>query len=99
MFSMQIRPEVLAKLREQYPEGCTVVLERMCDPYREMPVGMTGKVIHVDDAGRHPCGLEQRVHTGRASWHRPHSQNRLSIGTSAAPDGGGVLSCRKGGFP
>ena len=51
MFSMQINPEVLAKLREQYPEGCTVVLERMCDPYREMPVGMTGKVIHVDDAG------------------------------------------------
>lgn len=51
MFSMQIRPEVLAKLREQYPEGCTVVLEHMCDPYREMPVGMTGKVIHVDDAG------------------------------------------------
>ena len=47
MFSMQIRPEVLAKLREQYPEGCTVVLERMYDPYREMPVGMTGKVIHV----------------------------------------------------
>lgn len=51
MFSMQIKPEVLAKLREQYPEGCTVVLERMCGPYREMPVGMTGKVIHVDDAG------------------------------------------------
>ena len=49
MFSMQIRPEVLAKLREQYPEGCTVVLERMYDPYREMPVGMTGKVM--DDAG------------------------------------------------
>ena len=33
------------------PGGCTVVLERMYDPYREMPVGMTGKVIHVDDAG------------------------------------------------
>lgn len=51
MFSMQIRPEVLAKLREQYPTGCTVVLEQMSDPYREMPAGMTGKVIHVDDAG------------------------------------------------
>lgn len=51
MFSMQIRPEVLAKLREQYPAGCTVVLEQMSDPYREMPPGMTGKVIHVDDAG------------------------------------------------
>lgn len=51
MFSMQIRPEVLARLREQYPVGCTVVLEEMNDPYREMPTGMTGKVIHVDDAG------------------------------------------------
>ena len=51
MFSMTIRPEVLAKLREQYPAGCTVVLEQMSDPYREMPAGMTGKVIHVDDAG------------------------------------------------
>lgn len=51
MFSMQIRPEVLARLREQYPVECTVVLEEMNDPYREMPTGMTGKVIHVDDAG------------------------------------------------
>ena len=51
MFSMQFRPEVLARLREQYPVGCTVVLEEMNDPYREMPTGMTGKVIHVDDAG------------------------------------------------
>ena len=51
MFSMQIRPEILARLREQYPVGCTVVLEEMNDPYREMPAGMTGKVIHVDDAG------------------------------------------------
>lgn len=51
MFSMQIRPEVLAKLREQYPVGCTVVLEEMSDPYREMPAGMTGKVTLVDDAG------------------------------------------------
>lgn len=51
MFSMTIRPEILAKLREQYPEGCTVVLEQMSDPYRDMSAGMTGKVIHVDDAG------------------------------------------------
>lgn len=50
MFSMTIRPEVLARLREQYPAGCMVVLEQMSDPYREMPAGMTGKVIHVDDA-------------------------------------------------
>lgn len=51
MDSMTIRPEILAKLREQYPAGCTVVLEQMSDPYREMPAGMTGNVIHVYDAG------------------------------------------------
>ena len=51
MFSMRIRPEVLAMLRKKYPAGCTVVLEEMNDPYREMPAGLTGKVTHVDDAG------------------------------------------------
>ena len=51
MFSVHIRPEVLKKLREDYPEGCTVELVEMCDPYREMPAGMRGVVQFVDDAG------------------------------------------------
>ena len=51
MFAMSIRPEVLKKLREDYPEGCTVELVEMCDPYSEMPVGMHGVVQYVDDAG------------------------------------------------
>ena len=51
MFSMQIRPEVLKRLREEYPVGCTVELIEMCDPYLDMPAGMTGKVTLVDDAG------------------------------------------------
>ena len=51
MFSMYIRPEVLKKLREDYPEGCTVELVEMSDPYREMPAGMRGVVQFVDDAG------------------------------------------------
>ena len=51
MFSMEIRPEVLKRLREEYPVGCTVELIEMCDPYRDMPAGMTGKVTLVDDAG------------------------------------------------
>ena len=50
MFSMYIRPEVLKQLREQYPVGCTVELVEMCDPYRDMPAGLTGKVTLVDDA-------------------------------------------------
>lgn len=39
---MYIRPEMLKRLREQYPVGCTVELIEMNDPYRDMPVGMTG---------------------------------------------------------
>jgi len=48
---MYIRPEMLKRLREQYPVGCMVELIEMNDPYRDMPAGMTGKVMHVDDAG------------------------------------------------
>ncbi len=51
MLSVHIRPEVLEKLREDYPPGCTVELVRMTDPYRDMPAGMRGKVLCVDDAG------------------------------------------------
>ena len=50
-FMMQIRPEVLKKLREDYPPGCKVELIEMCDVYREMPAGMHGEVMYVDDAG------------------------------------------------
>ncbi len=48
---MTIRPEVLKMLRETYPEGTRVELIEMNDPYREMPSGLKGTVMHVDDAG------------------------------------------------
>ena len=51
MFSMHIRPEVLAHLREEYPTGTRVELIEMNDPYREMPPGLKGTVQLVDDAG------------------------------------------------
>ena len=51
MFSMRIRPEVLRMLREQYPTGTRVELIEMNDPYRNMPPGLKGTVLHVDDAG------------------------------------------------
>lgn len=51
MFSMRLRPEVLEKLRKDFPPGTKVVLEEMSDPYRNMPEGLKGKVVHVDDAG------------------------------------------------
>lgn len=50
-FSVSIRPEILGKLREEYPPGTHVELISMCDPYRHMPAGLKGVVMHVDDAG------------------------------------------------
>ncbi len=50
-FMMSIRPDVLARLREEYRPGTKVILDEMHDPYREMPAGMTGEVLFVDDAG------------------------------------------------
>ena len=50
-FYVQIKPEVLKKLREDYPPGCHVELVEMHDPYREMPAGLRGEVLFVDDAG------------------------------------------------
>ena len=51
MFSMQIRPEVLAWLRKEYPVGTKVELIEMCDPYRYLPAGLKGTVYYVDNAG------------------------------------------------
>ena len=48
---MQIRPEILKQLREDYPPGTKVVLDEMNDPYRDMPAGMTGEILFIDDAG------------------------------------------------
>ena len=56
MFSMQIRPEVLAKLREQYPEGCTVVLERMCESIPRDARRHDRQGHPCGRRGRHPCG-------------------------------------------
>lgn len=50
-FSMCIRSEVLKMLWEQYPPGTRIELVEMSDPYRAMPPGLKGIVIHVDDAG------------------------------------------------
>ena len=51
MMLMNIRPEVLERIREEYPIVCTVELIEMCDPYRDMPAGLQGTVTHVDDTG------------------------------------------------
>ena len=51
MNNLHMRPEMLKRIREQYPVGCTVEIIEMCDPYRDMPAGLRGTVTHVDDTG------------------------------------------------
>ena len=52
MFSVSIRPEVLKKLREDYPPGCKVeLIEMFEEPRKDMVPGLTGEVLMVDDAG------------------------------------------------
>lgn len=43
--------ETVERLREQYPKGTRIVLDRCDDPYREMPEGMVGVVDFIDDTG------------------------------------------------
>lgn len=38
-------------IKERYPEGCKVELVQMNDPYVQMPVGLKGTVMFVDDIG------------------------------------------------
>ena len=51
MNHLHMRPEVLKRIREQYPVGSTVEIIEMCDSYRDMPAGLRGRVTHVDDTG------------------------------------------------
>ena len=63
-FTMQIRPDVLKKLREDYPPGCHVELVQMFEkPRKDMVPGLTGEVMFVDDAG----GIPLRGATARPS--------------------------------
>ena len=43
--------EIVEGLRARYPEGARVELIEMNDPYRDMPPGLRGTVVAVDDIG------------------------------------------------
>ena len=51
MFAVQIRPEILSRLRQEYTPGTEVELVSMTDLYRDMQSGLRGVVDLVDDAG------------------------------------------------
>ena len=66
-FSMYIRPEVLKKIRENYPPGTKVEVVECHDQYRDIPPGTKGLVRVVDDTGTLHCDFENGVSLG-ALW-------------------------------
>lgn len=45
------KKEIVEGLRAMYPKGTRVELIEMNDPYRDMPPGLRGTVMAVDDIG------------------------------------------------
>lgn len=43
------------RYKAQYPKGTKIELDRMDDPYRDMPKGLKGIVEFVDDAAQIHC--------------------------------------------
>ena len=64
MFSMSIRPEVLKKIREDFPEGATVEVVEFHDQYRDVPASTRGHVLCVADTGTVHCSFENGVSLG-----------------------------------
>ena len=45
------KKEIVEGLRARYPKGARVELIEMDDPHRDMPAGLRGTVVAVDDIG------------------------------------------------
>ena len=64
MFSMRIKPEVLKKIREDYPVGSTVEAVELLSQQRKVPAGTRGRVLAVDNCGTVYCAFENNVSLG-----------------------------------
>jgi hypothetical protein len=55
---MRVDRNFVDRIKRQYPAGTEIELDRMDDPYRDMPKGLKGIVAHVDDIGQIHCNWE-----------------------------------------
>lgn len=55
---------IVEKIKNEYPSGTRVELVEMDDPYRDIPVGMKGTVISVDDTGTIHVAWDNGCHLG-----------------------------------
>jgi len=75
--------ETVARLREQFPVGCRIVLDEMEDPYVHIPAGTQGTCCGVDDAGslmaHWDCGSSLSVVFNVDRCHRVVSEDEIRM--------------------
>lgn len=75
---MRIDHARVERLKQQYPAGTKIELDRMDDPYRDMTKGLHGIVSGVDDIGQIHCiwenGSTLAVIPGEDSFHKVREQ-------------------------
>ncbi len=75
---MRIDHEFVERIKQTYPKGTKIELDRMDDPYRDMPKGLKGIVSGVDDIGQIHCiwenGSTLAIIPGEDSFHKVKEQ-------------------------
>lgn len=78
-----ISEETLEQLRWRYPAGCRIVLDKMEDPYRRIPVGAQATVMGVDDTGSilpaWDCGGSLNLLFGVDAYHKIHTEEEAGV--------------------
>lgn len=55
---MFVDEKMVERIKEKYPEGTRIVLDKMGDDPRPIPPGTKGTVVHVDDIGTVHCNFD-----------------------------------------
>ena len=77
---MFIDHKEVERIRNRYPAGCRIVLDRMGDDPRPIPSGTKGTVVAVDDIGTVHCNFDNGrrlgLVPGEDSFHKLQPKSR-----------------------
>lgn len=59
------------QIKKEYPEGTLIEIQKVDDPYADIPIGTRGTVTHVDDNGQiHWTGSGLALIKGVDKFHK-----------------------------
>lgn len=77
---MFIDHKEVERIRNRFPVGCRIVLDRMGDDPRPIPAGTKGTVVAVDDIGTVHCNFDNGrrlgLVPGEDSFHKLQPRSR-----------------------